>query len=182
MLLLSKRLIDLRESLDLTRAAIAKVLSLSPSGYAGYETGRYSPSPEVLSQLASFYGVTVDYILGIEPEDSEFNRLVKEIRVLTPVQRKRVGEYIVLLKTYDAYQKVLEKELPKLERKRKRTEYNTNYIREQRDRMKNQQPQIAACGGGIVPIDDEIAEDMRNFNEAIEGGAVGDTPEKNHKG
>lgn len=182
MLLLSKRLIDLRESLDLTRAAIAKVLNLSPSGYAGYETGRYSPSPDILSELARFYGVTVDYILGIEPEDSEFNRLVKEIRGLAPAQRKKVGEYILLLKTYDSYQKVLEKELPKLERKRKRTEYNTNYVREQRERMKNQQPQIFACGRGIIPIDDEIAEDLRKFNEAIEDCAVGDTPEKKHKG
>lgn len=47
-----------------TQTEIADFLGITYQAYAHYEKGRREPSPEQLSKLADFYGVTVDYILG----------------------------------------------------------------------------------------------------------------------
>ena len=58
-----ERLRDLREDTDMTQTQIAKVLSMSQSGYAKYESGGNIPT-DVLISLAKFYCTSIDYLLG----------------------------------------------------------------------------------------------------------------------
>ena len=58
------RLRDLREDADLTQTQVAKFLGMSQTGYSKYETGENDIPTRVLIQLADFYQVSVDYILG----------------------------------------------------------------------------------------------------------------------
>ncbi|CUH96552.1 hypothetical protein P22_2642 [Propionispora sp. 2/2-37] len=60
------RLRKLREDKKLTQIQVAKRLNLHKSSIYGYENNIRTPSLEVLSQLALFYGVTTDYLLGHE--------------------------------------------------------------------------------------------------------------------
>jgi len=42
----------------------AEALGMAYTTYTGYEKGERSPNNETLSMLASFFGVTTDYLLG----------------------------------------------------------------------------------------------------------------------
>ena len=61
-----KRIRDLREDRDLNQAQIAAILNVSQPTYSRYESGRLDLPSEALITLAKFYGVTADYILGID--------------------------------------------------------------------------------------------------------------------
>lgn len=62
--LFSERLKDLRNEKELTQRELARLLELSSSTIAMYETGQRMPDPETLQKLADFFNVTVDYLLG----------------------------------------------------------------------------------------------------------------------
>lgn len=60
-----KRLRDLREDHDLTQTEVAKILSCSQRVYSNYERGDIDIPTYVLIELSDFYGVSVDYLLGL---------------------------------------------------------------------------------------------------------------------
>lgn len=59
------RIRDLREDADLNQTQVAKYLGMSQTGYSKYETGENDIPTQVLIQLAQFYHVSVDYLLGL---------------------------------------------------------------------------------------------------------------------
>ena len=59
-----RRIRDLREDHDYTQAALADHLHITQAAYSNYETGERSVPIEVLIQLARFYNVSIDYLLG----------------------------------------------------------------------------------------------------------------------
>lgn len=58
------RIRNLREDKDLNQTAVAKMLSMSQTGYSKYETGENDIPTPILIKLANFYGVSIDYLLG----------------------------------------------------------------------------------------------------------------------
>lgn len=60
------RLKELREKKKLTQTQVAKRLNLNKSTIFGYENNIKTPSVNTLTQLALFYGVSSDYLLGLE--------------------------------------------------------------------------------------------------------------------
>lgn len=60
------RLKDLREDADLTQAQVSKELHCTQQTYSNYETGARDLPTAVLIQLARFYDVSTDYILGLK--------------------------------------------------------------------------------------------------------------------
>lgn len=60
------RLRDLRTQKRLTQTQVANRLNLSKTTISGYENNTKTPSLEVLTQLSIFYGVSSDYLLGLE--------------------------------------------------------------------------------------------------------------------
>ena len=59
-------LVELREERGLTQLQLSNLLHVSNSSISAYETGARLPSIETLVDLANFYGVTPDYLLGFE--------------------------------------------------------------------------------------------------------------------
>ena len=57
------RIKDLREDNDLTQKQISKFLNISQVAYSYYELNKRSIPLELLSKLANFYNVSVDYLL-----------------------------------------------------------------------------------------------------------------------
>ena len=60
-----RRIRDLREDRDLTQKQMAKNLNCSQQVYSNYELGQRDIPTDILIKLSIFYGVSVDYILGI---------------------------------------------------------------------------------------------------------------------
>lgn len=60
-----QRIRDLREDRDLRQRELAEFLSCSQQVYSNYELGQRDIPTDVLIRLSDFYGVSVDYILGL---------------------------------------------------------------------------------------------------------------------
>lgn len=61
-----KRIRDLRESKNYTQQQLADYLNVSQTTYSRYENGVLDIPSNILKKLASFYQVTIDFILEIE--------------------------------------------------------------------------------------------------------------------
>ena len=58
-----RRIRDLREDRDLRQRQVADYLNCSQQVYSNYELGQRDIPTEVLIKLATFYDVSVDYLL-----------------------------------------------------------------------------------------------------------------------
>ena len=65
-IILGERLKELREDKNLTQKQIAAVLNINSVTYLHYEKSQREPPLSLLADMANFYGVTVDYLLGLE--------------------------------------------------------------------------------------------------------------------
>ena len=61
----SSRIRELRHEVDVTQKALAAGLGISERAYQYYELGAREPSISTLIALANYFGVSVDYLLGL---------------------------------------------------------------------------------------------------------------------
>ena len=61
---LSERLLYLRTEQRLTQQTAAEKMGLTYRSYRRYEAGEREPDASALWQMADFYGVTIDYLVG----------------------------------------------------------------------------------------------------------------------
>lgn len=109
---LSKRLRELRTLKGLNQSDIADLLKVERSTYGKYETGDSSPDYGKLVQLANFFNVNIDYLLGrtdiktpveaiLEHQNKNLDPAIKEIESLSEESLKELESYIRLLKIRD---------------------------------------------------------------------------------
>ncbi len=67
---LGKRLRSLRKAKGLTQQQVADRVWVTKAMISSYELSTRAPSYEVLIKLSKLYGVTTDYLLGIEQNRS----------------------------------------------------------------------------------------------------------------
>ena len=65
--MLCEQLKIIRKANGFTQQQIADALEIERSTYASYETGRNRPDVAILERFAKVFGVSVDYILSINP-------------------------------------------------------------------------------------------------------------------
>ncbi len=66
------RIRDLREDRDLYQKDLAKYLNCTQQTYSRYETGEIKMDIDSLIKLATFYGVSSDYILELTDEKKPY--------------------------------------------------------------------------------------------------------------
>lgn len=59
-----EKLAKARRDAEYNQRDVAKILKISQSCYAGWETGRAQPDLESLGKLADLYCVSIDWLLG----------------------------------------------------------------------------------------------------------------------
>lgn len=59
------RIRDLREDRDLRQIDVAKATGIDQKTLSNYETGKTNPDSFAIIELARFFGVTTDYLLGV---------------------------------------------------------------------------------------------------------------------
>ncbi len=62
---------SLRESKGLSQAKVADILGVSPAAYSTYEMGTRDVSSDKIVKLVEFYGITNDYLYGIEDRNND---------------------------------------------------------------------------------------------------------------
>ena len=108
------RLKELRERNNLLQKDVAAHLNCSVPVYCRYEKGDRMPSTDTLKDLADFYHVTVDYILGREyspaeqkkdlPSEREIDDAIAALADdLTPDELLRVADFVAGLKAARAH-------------------------------------------------------------------------------
>ena len=87
--MLANQMKKLRNQKGLTQQELADFLHVSKGTVGMWETGRREPNTEILSDLADFYGVTVDYLLGREQLSPAQEAAVQEtIRALEELTQR----------------------------------------------------------------------------------------------
>ncbi|MCI8629747.1 MAG: helix-turn-helix transcriptional regulator [Firmicutes bacterium] len=59
-----RKLKELRKSANLKQQELAEILNLDASSISKYETGKATPSPDILLKIANYFHVTTDYLLN----------------------------------------------------------------------------------------------------------------------
>ncbi len=70
LIFLSEKIKQLRENLDITQSELAKTLCLTRSAVNAWEMGLSVPSTQYVVELAKFFQVSTDFLLGIEESAS----------------------------------------------------------------------------------------------------------------
>lgn len=105
---LGDRLKELRKKRKYSQEDLAKIIGINRGTYGQYEIGRRNPDYETLKKLAEFYGVTTDYLLGLEKKEKEDSIDIKEAlknkratwggQELTPEQREILTEFFAIIR------------------------------------------------------------------------------------
>lgn len=105
----SQRLTQLRESRELTKKQLAKILHVSDSCVSQYENGSSMPGYDTLLSISQYFGVSTDYLLGNAGKDkafplnSEFCSNVSYFTFLTRCSKLSPGKRAALLAMLDAF-------------------------------------------------------------------------------
>ncbi|PGW70169.1 transcriptional regulator [Bacillus cereus] len=94
------RLHTLRKEKKLRQEDMAKQLGIARTTYAMYEQGNREPDYNTLIKLASFFEVSIDYLLGTteirqitDVQDSELHQWFKDIKSAPPQKRKELKRF-----------------------------------------------------------------------------------------
>lgn len=85
---------ELRQDRNLSQKDMAKLLNVSSGTISNYETGRHAPSLETVVQLANYFNVTTDYLLGRTDSSLSVKWLEEDF-----VHGKTIGDMVRLLKS-----------------------------------------------------------------------------------
>ncbi|WP_144514383.1 helix-turn-helix domain-containing protein [Bacillus thuringiensis] len=99
------RLHTLRKERKLRQEDMAKQLGIARTTYAMYEQGNREPDYNTLIKIATFFEVSIDYLLGTteirkvtDLQDPELYQWLKDIKNTTPQKReelKKFWEFII---------------------------------------------------------------------------------------
>ncbi|MBR7185352.1 MAG: helix-turn-helix transcriptional regulator [Clostridia bacterium] len=77
------RIKDLREDRDLRQIDVAEQTGIDQRTLSNYETGKTNPDSYAIVKLASFFGVSCDYLLGVTDVNlPDLDAVVEEIEKL----------------------------------------------------------------------------------------------------
>lgn len=87
----AKRLRDAREELGLMQKEMANKLNMPITTYNGYETGKRSPSLDIVKHIADMLDISTDYLLGRTNRKINISNLREEelIEKLNPTDEMR---------------------------------------------------------------------------------------------
>ena len=84
------RITELRRCKKVTQEELAKKLDLHQTAVSQWETDRTEPSTTQLKLLAKFFGVTIDYLLGMSDNQFSTSAPTPEITALNEQEQKLV--------------------------------------------------------------------------------------------
>lgn len=111
----AKRLIALRKEKRLTQDQISKIFKISRSGWSGYEIEGKEPSYESLCEIADFFDVSLEYLLGRSDDRKPKTEIVflKDNKFRTKYDALPETLKETVSDTYDSFYSLLDKAVQK---------------------------------------------------------------------
>lgn len=75
--ILAKRLKECRKKTGLPQIKIAIYCDITEKAYQNYELGVHEPKISILMRIAQYYGVSIDYLVGLTDEPAPYPRASK---------------------------------------------------------------------------------------------------------
>lgn len=149
---LGKRLKELRQSIDKTQVELAKILGVSQSTYALYETDSRQPDYEKINFLADYFKVSTDYLLGRTAEK-------KELSLHDALESNPFIEFIAarLSKMADAGEKAFGTQDPFVSELRK---FNSMSKEERESLLSGRYSKVIEENGKFTLVSNKITPDM----------------------
>ncbi len=89
---------DLRQQHSYTQEHLSEILGVSVNHFSAIERGASGASLEVLRKLMDLFGVSSEYLLFGESEDTEeLAQIVRKLKRLPPEQLKYVDSFLKIL-------------------------------------------------------------------------------------
>lgn len=82
----------LRVQKAMKQEELAKVIHVSQSSLSGYENERFEPDRKTLIELADFFGVSVDYLLGLDGSAASDGKWPERVPVYSRVNAEALRE------------------------------------------------------------------------------------------
>lgn len=95
--MIGDRIRSLRKGKGLTQDEAARRLNMIRSTYSNYENGNREPDFETAEKIAAFYGVDVNYLLGVFTSDNTKNAVLDAYTRLSQEKRKIIDDMIKAL-------------------------------------------------------------------------------------
>ena len=147
----SSRLIALRKERQMTQSDLAKAIHKTRSTVSGYETEGKEPDYEMLCSLAEYFGVSTDYLLGIDD-------------CRTHSEAVFINDTKNFKRHYDGLPPLVKQTVAKM--------YDSFYVLLSRDMMKNNEERLALYSDLFSLLQDSRAK-IRNAIDSC-GGQVSD--------
>lgn len=161
----SSRLIALRKERQMTQSDLAKAIHKTRSTVSGYETEGKEPDYEMLCSLAEYFGVSTDYLLGIDDcrthSEAVFINDTKNFKRhydgLPPLVKQTVA------KMYDSFYVLLSRDMMKNNEERLALYSDLfSLLRDSRAKIRNA---IDSCGGQVT--DPLLLSDLMNLQNSL---------------
>jgi transcriptional regulator with XRE-family HTH domain len=91
---LGERLRFLRDRRELSREELANKLGIAYGTYSKYELGSREPDYETIKRIASFFGVSIDYLLGYTDSPLNADDNIKDLPRIAKVEIEDFIEFI----------------------------------------------------------------------------------------
>lgn len=161
----SSRLIALRKERQMTQSDLAKAIHKTRSTVSGYETEGKEPDYEMLCSLAEYFGVSTDYLLGIDDcrthSEAVFINDTKNFKRhydgLPPLVKQTVA------KMYDSFYVLLSRDMMKNSEERLALYSDLfSLLQDSRAKIRNA---IDSCGGQVT--DPLLLSDLMNLQNSL---------------
>ncbi len=161
----SSRLIALRKERQMTQSDLAKAIHKTRSTVSGYETEGKEPDYEMLCSLAEYFGVSTDYLLGIDDcrthSEAVFINDTKNFKrhydSLPPLVKQTVA------KMYDSFYVLLSRDMMKNNEERLALYSDLfSLLQDSRAKIRNA---IDSCGGQVT--DPLLLSDLMNLQNSL---------------
>lgn len=86
-----KRLKELRKERQMTQQELADIIGVTKVSISGYESGNRFPSIDRITDLAYYFEVTTDYLLGrdVEIENSKVKLCDEDVKFITNLKENQ---------------------------------------------------------------------------------------------
>lgn len=103
-----ERLYDLRKNANLTQDELADILKINKHSISSYERNKSEPPDVIKIMIADYFGVSIDYLLGVVDVPTPYKEQSNYIRFpvpLTPDERTATQNFV----SYLIYKRTLQK-------------------------------------------------------------------------